>query len=97
MKGGGSTTLGRLRVVWDQIGHTNGWTVGIALGVLALVVVGDLVDHRIPAALVGLILSVITVDTFGLASHQGVTVIGAVHGGLPHIALPSASILYYLS
>jgi SulP family sulfate permease len=91
VKGGGTTTLGRLRVVWDQIGHTNGWTVGIALGVLALVVVGELVDHRIPAALVGLILSIIAVDAFGLASHHGVTVIGAVHGGLPHIALPSAS------
>ena len=41
-------------------------------------------------ALVGLVLSIIAVDALGLASHHGVAVIGAVHGGLPHISLPSA-------
>jgi high affinity sulfate transporter 1 len=91
VKGGGSTTLGRLRDLSGQIGRTNGWCVGIALGVLVLVFVGQLVDHRLPAALVGLVLSVLAVDALGLASHHGVAVIGTVHGGLPHIGLPSVS------
>jgi SulP family sulfate permease len=91
VKGGGTTTLGRLRVLWDQAGHANGWTIGVAVGVLALVGIGELIDRRLPAALVGLVLSIIAVDALGLASHHGVAVIGAVHGGLPHLALPSAS------
>jgi MFS superfamily sulfate permease-like transporter len=91
VKGGGTTTLGRLRVLSSQIGHTNGWSLGIALGVLALTVIGQLVDHRLPAALVGLVLSIVAVDALDLSSHHGVAVIGAVHGGLPHIGLPSAS------
>jgi MFS superfamily sulfate permease-like transporter len=90
VKGGGTTTLGRLRALSGQIGHANGWSLGIALGILVLVVVGQLIDHRLPAALAGLVLSIIAVDALGLASHHGVAVIGALHGGLPHIALPSA-------
>jgi MFS superfamily sulfate permease-like transporter len=91
VRGGGTTTLGRLRVLSGQIHHANGWSLGIALGVLALVVIGQLIDHRLPAALVGLVLSIVAVHALGLASHHGVTVIGAVHAGLPHIAWPSAS------
>jgi MFS superfamily sulfate permease-like transporter len=90
VKGGGTTTLGRLGVLSGQIGRTNGWCVGVALGVLALVIVAQRVDHRLPGALVGLVLSIVAVDALGLASHHGVAVIGAVHGGLPHIGLPSA-------
>ncbi len=90
VKGGGTTTLGRLGALSGQIGRTNGWCVGIALGVLALVIVAQRIDHRLPGALVGLVLSIIAVDALGLASHHGVAVIGAVHGGLPHIGLPSA-------
>ena len=90
VRGGGTTTLGRLGALSGQIGRTNGWCVGIALGVLALVIVAQRIDHRLPGALVGLVLSIIAVDALGLASHHGVAVIGAVHGGLPHIGLPSA-------
>jgi SulP family sulfate permease len=91
VKGGGTTTIGRLRQLADQIGHTNGWSLGIALGVLALIVGGHLINHRIPGALVGLVLSIIAVDALGLASHHGVVVLGAVHGGLPQIHLLSPS------
>jgi MFS superfamily sulfate permease-like transporter len=90
VKGGGTTTLGRLRALGGQLGDINGWALGIALGVLVLVVVGQLIDHRLPAALVGLVLSIVAVDALGLVSH-GVAVIGSVHGGLPHFGLPSAS------
>lgn len=35
--GGGSTTIERLRQVAGQLSHTYGWTLGIALGVLAVI------------------------------------------------------------
>jgi MFS superfamily sulfate permease-like transporter len=91
VKGGGSTTIGRLRQLSGQIDHTNGWSVGIAVGVLGLVLGAQRIDRRLPGALVGLVLSILAVDALGLASHHGVAVIGTVHGGLPHIGLPSAS------
>jgi len=88
LEGGGTSTIGRLRRVFAQASHTNGWSLAIALCVLALIVVGQRIDHRLPGALVGLVLSIVAVDAFGLATHHGVTVLGAIHGGLPHVGLP---------
>jgi MFS superfamily sulfate permease-like transporter len=91
VKGGGTTTIGRLRRLAEQVGHTNGWSVGIAVGVLALIVIAQRTDRRLPGALAGLVLSIVAVEALGLAPHHGVAVLGAVQGGLPHIGLPSAS------
>ncbi len=91
LTGGGTTTIGRIRRVLDQIGHTSGWSVAIAIGVLVLIVVGHRIDNRFPGALVGLILSIVVVDALGLGSHHGVAVLGTIHGGLPSVRLPSAS------
>jgi MFS superfamily sulfate permease-like transporter len=90
VRGGGTTTIDRARRVVDELGHTNGWSVAIALGVLAIIVGAQRVDRRAPGALVGLVLSIAAVDAFGLSSHHGVAVLGTVHGGLPHLRLPSA-------
>jgi high affinity sulfate transporter 1 len=87
--GGASTTIDRVRQVIDEIGHTNAWSLGIALGVFAVIAVARRIDHRIPAALLALVLSVVAVDAFRLSSAHGVAVLGAVHGGLPHIGFPS--------
>jgi SulP family sulfate permease len=89
--GGGTTTIGRIRAVASQLSHVNGWSVGIALGVLALIAVGRRFSRRFPAALLALILSIAAVDAFGLASGHGVAVLGAIHGGLPQVRLPSVS------
>jgi MFS superfamily sulfate permease-like transporter len=91
VRGGGSTTVDRVRLIIDQIGHANGWDVVVALGVLAIIVGAQRIDRRIPGALLGLILSIVAVDALGLASHHGVAVLGTVHEGLPHFRLPSAS------
>jgi MFS superfamily sulfate permease-like transporter len=91
LKGGGTSTIGRVRLVLDQVSRTNGWSVGIAVCVLALIVVGRRFDRRLPGALVGLVLSIVAVDAFGLATHHGVVVLGTIHGGLPHVGLPAAS------
>jgi sulfate permease, SulP family len=91
LKGGGTTTIGRLRLLSDQLSHTNAWCAGIALGVLVLMLGGELIDRRLPGALVGLVLSIVVVEALGLASHHGVVVLGAVHGGWPHFHLLSPS------
>jgi MFS superfamily sulfate permease-like transporter len=91
LTGGGSTTIGRVREVVDQLSHTNGWSVGIAVVVFAVIIVAEHIDRRIPGALIGLVASVALVASVGLVDH-GVQVVGSVHGGLPSFAVPSASL-----
>lgn len=89
--GGGSTTIGRLHAVADQAGQVNGWSVGVAVAVLAVIVGAQRVDRRLPGALVGLVGSIVVARAVGLGPHHGVALLGAVHGGLPSIRFPSAS------
>lgn len=87
----GTTTIGRIRQMIGQLDHTNLWSVGIALIVLAIIVSAERINFRLPGALFGLVLSILAVSALGLVAHHGVAVIGTVHGGLPHVRLPSAS------
>ncbi|MGH3833723.1 MAG: SulP family inorganic anion transporter, partial [Pseudonocardiaceae bacterium] len=89
LRGGGGSTLGRIGVLLGQLRHTNGWSVGIAAGVLAVIVTAQRIDRRLPGALVGLILSLVAVHVFGLG-HHGVAILGPVQGGLPRPRLPAA-------
>jgi MFS superfamily sulfate permease-like transporter len=91
LPGGGTTTIGRLRLVVDQLGQVNGWALAIATGVLAIVVGGEKLDHRIPAALVAVVAATGLVGAAGLV-HHGVHVIGLVHARLPTLALPAVSL-----
>jgi sulfate permease, SulP family len=90
LPGGGTTTIGQLRRVAEQIGHVNGWALGIAVGVLVVIVAMEHIDRRIPGPLIGLVASVVVVETLGLTSH-GVVVLGSIHGGLPSFGVPSPS------
>ena len=89
--GGGTTTVGRLRAVAGELGHVNGWSLGVALVVLAVIVVAQRIDHRVPGALLALVGSLVAADALGLGSRHGVALLGVVHGGLPSFRLPSAS------
>jgi MFS superfamily sulfate permease-like transporter len=91
LPGGGTTTIGRLRAVVDQIGKFNGWAFGIAAVVLAIVIVAEKVDHRIPGALIGVVGATAVVAAAGLKGH-GVKVVGSVKAGLPSFGLPSTSL-----
>ncbi len=91
LPGGGTTLPGRVRQITEQIGHVNGWSVVIAAGVFAVLVLAERVDRRIPGALIGFVLSILAVAAFGLTA-DGVAVLGPIHGGLPAFAIPSASL-----
>jgi SulP family sulfate permease len=95
LPGGGSTTIDRVRRVIDEFAHVNGWSVGIALGVLTIIVGAQHLDRRIPGPLIGVACSIIMVDALGLATHHDVAVLGLVHGGLPHLRVPTASWLQF--
>jgi SulP family sulfate permease len=91
LPGGGTTTIGRIRAVIDQIGKVNGWALGIAAAVLCIVVIAERVDGRIPGALLGVIGATAVVGLAGLPS-RGVKVVGTVQAGVPRFGWPSASL-----
>jgi high affinity sulfate transporter 1 len=84
------TTLHRVSTVVSHLGQTQGWTVGIGLAVLAIVLVAERIDRKLPGALVGLIGSTVLVGALGLQRH-GVAVLGAVAHGAPHLGLRGLS------
>ena len=90
LPGGGTTTIGQLQHVADQIGQVDGWAVGIAVGMLVVIVVVGHIDRRVPGALIGLSAATVLVSAAGLTSH-GVAILGSIPGGLPPLGVPSAS------
>lgn len=91
LAGGGTTTIGRLRTVASEIGHTNSWSAGIAVAVYAVIMIAGRIDRRIPGALIALVASVLVVAAFNLENH-GVAVLGSIQGGLPVFGVPSGSL-----
>ena len=87
--GGGASTVDRLREIARQLPQANGWTMALAATVLALIVVGERIDPRIPGAFIGLAVAIAAAAVLHLHDH-GVRMLGPVSGGLPSIGLPSA-------
>ena len=87
---GGESTVGRLRSVVDHLGRTNGWALGIGLGVLGFILAGERLNRRVPWALLASVGAVAAVAGVGLVAH-GVHVVGRLPGGLPALAWPSGS------
>jgi MFS superfamily sulfate permease-like transporter len=91
LPGGGTTTIGRVRNVIDQIGQLNGWAIGIAVAVLVIVVVAERISHRLPGALFGVVAATVLVAAAGLA-HHGLHVVGAVQAKAPSLGLPNVDL-----
>lgn len=66
------------------------WSVAVGLGVLALVVVAERVDRRLPGALVGMVAATVVVAGAGLRAH-GVRVLGTVARTPPRFELHDLS------
>jgi sulfate permease, SulP family len=84
------STVHRVVVTAGHLDHTNGWALGIGAAVFAIIVAAEVVDRRLPGALVGLIASTIAVGTLGLRSH-GVAVLGTLAHGPPRFGLADLS------
>ena len=90
--GGGSSTLGRLKHVADELHGTCAWTVVIGSGVFATGGRSPSVSAgACPAALVALVAATALVAIFGL-QHHGVAILGHVAHGAPHLGLHGLSL-----
>jgi MFS superfamily sulfate permease-like transporter len=73
------------------LGSANFLTLAIGLGVLAIMLVGERISPRVPAALIGLGGATALVAAFGL-ENRGVAALGAVAGVVPTLKLPMVSL-----
>jgi high affinity sulfate transporter 1 len=84
------SNLHRVWFVLTHLGQTNGWTIGIGLGVMAVVFGSEQISRKLPGALVALVGSTIVVGAAGLHAH-GVDVLGPVAHGAPRLGLRGLS------
>jgi MFS superfamily sulfate permease-like transporter len=92
---GDGAMLQRLAMLVGQLGHTNPITLAIGFGVLAVIIVSERIDGRIPGALIGLVVATVAVVVYGLDSKDAahaVETLGPVVGTLPVPTLPAVSL-----
>jgi sulfate permease, SulP family len=82
---------GTLVKFWDtlkELGQTSGGTLAVSLAVLATLIVFERWIKAIPGGLVAVVGAIAVSWIFDLSSH-GVSILGPVPSGLPHIGFPS--------
>lgn len=79
---GGESVASRLDSLVHHLGHVSGWSIGLALSTLAVMVVGERFNPRWPTALVAVIGATLLSVGLSLTRH-GVEVLGTVSAGLP--------------
>ncbi|AZO43187.1 SulP family inorganic anion transporter [Mesorhizobium sp. M7D.F.Ca.US.005.01.1.1] len=84
-------TLRRIGEIAGNLHLTNPWSLGLGLGVFAIVFCADRISARVPGALIAMVLATIAVAVFGLKD-RGVEVLGAWPNGLLQAGLPRASL-----
>lgn len=82
--------LERLATIAGHLGQTNGFTLVIGVGVLAIIALSERIDPRIPGALIGLALAGAAVALLGLET-RGVSVLGAITVEMPALSVPVIS------
>ena len=80
--GGGDSVLQRLDALSHHLGHVSAWSVVISLGTLAVMIVGEKVNARLPWALGGVLVATVLTSLLSLSAH-GVEELGSVIVGLP--------------
>ncbi len=76
---------------WDtlgEVGQTSGATLAVSVSVIAVLVVFKRWIKAVPGGLVAVVGAIVVSYAFNLSSH-GVSILGPVPSGLPHIGLPS--------
>ncbi len=79
---GGETVPQRLASLSHHLGYISGWSLALALGTLAILLIGERFNARIPWALGAIIVATLVAGVFSLDKH-GVKELGAVSAGLP--------------
>ncbi len=80
--GGGETVGARLRAVASELAHVQGWPLALALGTVALMVIGERINPRWPTALLAVVAATTLTAVLSL-NHHGVTELGTVIVGVP--------------
>ena len=80
--GGSGNTVHRIHSVISHLSSVNGWSLGIGVGVMAVVVAAERISRRLPGALVAMVASVVLVSALGLRGHA-VAVLGTFPHGAP--------------
>ena len=86
----GGSSVHRVGYIASHLDRAGGWSVGVGVGVLALLLGAEAVDRRLPAALLGLIGSAVLVTLVGPA--RGVRVMGTVAPQPPQLGLSGLSL-----
>jgi sulfate permease, SulP family len=89
-KGSGNTIAQFVHVV-GHLGDTNGATLAIGAGALALLVAAERFAPRLPGGLLALVLGIAVSGALGLSAH-GVHVVGEVPSGLPTPGVPDIDV-----
>jgi sulfate permease, SulP family len=79
---------------WDfltNIDQTDGLTLLVGIGSLAILFATPRVAPAIPGTLVAVVLGIVAVELFELGDH-GVAIVGSINPGLPSLALPDVSL-----
>ena len=80
---GGSSVYQRLDSLSHALGHVSAWSIALAVGTLAMLLVGERINARVPWALGAIVIATILAVALSLAKH-GVVELGAVSAQLPH-------------
>ncbi len=80
----------QIRAIIAGLGAANWISLALGLGVLAIMLVAERVNPKIPGALIGLVVATALVVAFGLEAH-GVSTLGAMPGAMPRLTLPDVS------
>jgi sulfate permease, SulP family len=84
----GSATLVRLAQAATALPHAHPAAVGVAAGVIVIMMGARLLSRRIPGALIAVAAAIVAAHLAGLTRH-GVAVLGPVPHQLPHLGLPA--------
>jgi sulfate permease, SulP family len=79
---GGTSIIQRLHTDFSELAHVSAWSLALAIGTLAVLVVGEKVNARVPWALGAIAVAIVLAVAFNLV-HHGVTELGTVHVGPP--------------
>ncbi|MFZ2173242.1 MAG: SulP family inorganic anion transporter [Rhodococcus sp. (in: high G+C Gram-positive bacteria)] len=96
VEGGKGNFFERSRDLLTALGETDGTTLAIGGGSLALVLVLRRISRRLPGPLIAVVLGIVAVAAFDLDA-KGVAIIGEIESGLPAVGVPDLSGSDYFS